>query len=49
MCWFVESVPLVRQHRPGIRLHVVGSNPTEAVQTRIGEHVLVYGYLSDET
>ena len=49
VCWFVESVlPLVRQHRPGIRLHVVGSNPTEAVQDLHGEHVLVYGYLSDE-
>ena len=49
VCWFVEEVlPLVAAARPGIRLHVVGSNPTDAVEALQSEHVVVYGYLSDE-
>ncbi len=49
ICWFVgEVLPLVRQARPEIRLHIVGSNPTEAVQDLQAEKVIVYGYLSDQ-
>ncbi len=49
ICWFVEEVlPLVSASRPGIRLHVVGSNPTDAVEALQSEQVMVYGYLSDE-
>ncbi|RLA61608.1 MAG: hypothetical protein DRR04_02530 [Gammaproteobacteria bacterium] len=49
ICWFAEEVmPLVQQGCPGIRLHVVGSNPTDDVQDLQSEHVVVYGYLSDE-
>jgi glycosyltransferase involved in cell wall biosynthesis len=49
VCWFVgEVLPLVREARPEIRLHIVGSNPTEAVQDLQAEKVIVYGYLSDE-
>jgi len=49
ICWFVETVlPLVREKCPEIKLHVVGSNPSDAVQDLQGEGVVVYGYLSDE-
>jgi glycosyltransferase involved in cell wall biosynthesis len=49
ICWFVEEVlPLVSAARPDIRLHVVGSNPTDAVEALQSERVTVYGYLSDE-
>jgi GT2 family glycosyltransferase len=49
VCWFVEEVlPLVSAARPDIRLHVVGSNPTDAVEALQGDRVVVYGYLSDE-
>lgn len=49
ICWFVEEVlPLVRQTRPDIKLHIVGSNPTDAVQELQCEQVVVYGYLPDE-
>ncbi len=49
ICWFVEAVlPKVRQHCPEVQLHIVGSNPSDAVQDLQGEGVTVYGYLSDE-
>lgn len=47
--WFVEEVlPLVSAKCPEIKLHVVGSNPTDAVDALQNEQVVVYGYLSDE-
>ena len=49
ICWFVEQVlPLVTASQPDIKLHVVGSNPTEAVEALQCEQVQVYGYLADE-
>ena len=49
ICWFVEQVfPLVQETCPGIKLHIVGSNPSDAVQDLQGEAVVVYGYLSDQ-
>jgi glycosyltransferase involved in cell wall biosynthesis len=49
VCWFVEEVlPLVSAVRPDIRLHVVGSNPTDAVEALQSDRVVVYGYLSDD-
>jgi GT2 family glycosyltransferase len=49
ICWFVEEVlPLVTSARPDIRLHVVGSNPTDAVEALQSDQVVVYGYLSDK-
>ena len=49
ICWFVEDIlPLVREKRPGVKLHIVGSNPSDAVQDLQSEYVVVYGYLSDE-
>ncbi|MFT7048400.1 MAG: GT2 family glycosyltransferase [Halioglobus sp.] len=49
ICWFVEKVfPLVKEKFPDIKLHVVGSNPNDAVQDLQSEDVVVYGYLSDE-
>ncbi|MFV0277712.1 MAG: glycosyltransferase [Parahaliea sp.] len=47
--WLVADIlPLVRQRHPDIRLHIVGSNPTEVVKALRGERVIVHGYLSDE-
>ncbi len=49
ICWFVaEVLPRVVQSCPDIKLHVVGSNPTDAVDALQSERVVVYGYLSDE-
>ena len=49
MCWFVEQVlPKITQACPDIKLHVVGSNPTDTVEALQSEQVVVYGYLSDE-
>jgi glycosyltransferase involved in cell wall biosynthesis len=49
ICWFVaEVLPRVVQRCPDIKLHVVGSNPTDAVDALQSERVIVYGYLSDE-
>ena len=49
ICWFVKEVlPLVRAKRPDIKLHIVGSNPTDSVQDLQSETVVVYGYLCDE-
>ena len=49
ICWFVDEVlPRVVQSCPDIKLHVVGSNPTDAVDALQSERVVVYGYLSDE-
>ncbi|MEP4487253.1 MAG: glycosyltransferase [Halioglobus sp.] len=47
--WFVEQVmPLVAAQNPSVVLHVVGSNPTDAVTELQQQNVKVYGYLSDE-
>ena len=49
ICWFVaEVLPRVVERCPDIRLHVVGSNPTDAVEALQSDGVVVYGYLSDE-
>ena len=49
ICWFASEVlPRVCEARPDIRVHVVGSNPTEAVESLQDDHVVVYGYLSDQ-
>ncbi len=44
--WFVDEV--MPRIAPDIQLHVVGSNPSDAVQDLQSERVQVYGYLSDE-
>ncbi len=47
--WFVREVlPLLHREHPGLRLSLVGSNPTEAVQALAGEHVEVTGYVTEE-
>ncbi len=47
--WFTEQVmPLLSEAYPDTRFHIVGSNPTDAVQELQGDRVPVYGYLSDE-
>ena len=49
ICWFVEEVlPLIHQSCPDVKLHVVGSNPTDAVESLQSDKVIVYGYLTDE-
>ena len=47
--WFVREVlPLVHRQYPGLRLSLVGSNPTEVVQALAGEQVEVTGYVTEE-
>ncbi len=47
--WMVESVmPQVWARHPGVKLSLVGSNPTDAVRALAGEHVEVTGFVSDE-
>ncbi|MBS0381180.1 MAG: glycosyltransferase [Proteobacteria bacterium] len=46
--WLVERIfPRVRERLPYTRLHLVGSNPTDAVKALACEHVLVAGYVCD--
>lgn len=47
--WFVREVmPRIRTTMPGIRLDLVGSNPTEDVLGLCGDGVQVTGYVPDE-
>ena len=47
--WFVREVlPLVHRKHPGLRLSLVGSNPTDEVQALAGEQVEVTGYVTEE-
>jgi len=47
--WFVAQVmPLVATQNPSVVLHIVGSNPTDAVTELQQHNVKVYGYLSDD-
>jgi GT2 family glycosyltransferase len=47
--WLVrEILPLVRERAPEIKLHIVGSNPPDAVLNLAADGVLVHGYVSDE-
>lgn len=47
--WFVKEVfEIIRLRRPGARLVLAGSNPTQAVQEFAGPNIEVTGYLSEE-
>ncbi|MEG3789785.1 methyltransferase domain-containing protein [Lysobacter sp. CCNWLW3] len=47
--WFVREVmPLILDKAPGVRIHLVGSNPTAAVRDLACSAVHVAGYVSDE-
>ncbi|MCW5579973.1 MAG: glycosyltransferase, partial [Luteimonas sp.] len=47
-CWLVESImPLVWIRAPGVKLSLVGSNPTDRVRSLAGKDVEVTGYVSD--
>lgn len=46
--WLVEEIlPRVWLRHPGVRLHLVGSNPAPAVRALASERVRVTGYVSD--
>jgi glycosyltransferase involved in cell wall biosynthesis len=48
VCWFVaEILPLIRRTRPDAALHIVGSNPTQAVQRLAGEGIIVMPNVTD--
>jgi sugar transferase (PEP-CTERM/EpsH1 system associated) len=48
MCWFVEAVlPRLLVGRPGLRLHIVGRNPSAAVRALQGDAVTVSGTVPD--
>jgi glycosyltransferase involved in cell wall biosynthesis len=40
-----EIMPLLRAHRPGVRLTIVGSQPPEAVRTLDGPDIVVTGWV----
>ncbi len=47
--WFTREVlPLVQKKLPDVRLHVVGSSPTEEILALRSDSVLVSGFVSDE-
>ncbi len=46
--WFVaEVMPLLRARRPGVRLALVGSSPTDEVLALAGDDIEVTGFVSD--
>ncbi|MCI2105456.1 MAG: glycosyltransferase [Intestinimonas sp.] len=47
--WFCSEVfPKILQELPEVRLHVVGSNPSEKIQQLASDHVLIEGFVTDE-
>ncbi len=42
-----DILPLVRQHIPDLRFHIVGSNPTTTLRALQSEHVNVTGFVED--
>jgi GT2 family glycosyltransferase len=47
--WFVREVlPLIKQQFPHVRLALVGSNPSPAVQALQGDGIQVTGFVTDE-
>ncbi|HEY0198055.1 MAG TPA: glycosyltransferase [Rhodanobacter sp.] len=47
--WLVhEILPLIVEQMSGLRLYLVGSNPTETVRALAGDNVTVTGFVSDE-
>lgn len=48
LVWFIDSVlPCLNAALPDIHVHVVGSNPTEAVIAMQSDTVTVHGYVAD--
>lgn len=48
--WLVHNVmPLVRAQRPGVRVTLAGSNPTERVKALANSQITVTGFISDLT
>ena len=46
--WFVgEILPRILESIPELRLHVIGSKVTGAIQALASEHVIVHGYIED--
>ena len=47
--WFVREVfPRLLEYRPGLKLKLIGSNPTEEVKALGGVNIVVTGHVSDE-
>ena len=46
--WFCNRIlPQIVEKIPNIKIHVVGSNPTNEIQRMASSHVVIEGYLSD--
>lgn len=45
--FIAEIMPLLRQRLPGIRFHVVGSKPPEAILLLATEDIVVHGFVED--
>ena len=47
--WFVtEVMPLLRDKKAGVRLHIVGSNAPDDIRALASADVIFHGYISDE-
>ncbi len=48
MQWFVtEVLPLLRESKPDVTLHIVGSNAPQSITSLAAERIIVHGYVSD--
>lgn len=49
LVWFLDKVwPIIAEHNPEIKLHIVGSNTPYAIKERASDSILVHGHISDE-
>lgn len=49
MCWFTKYVfPMILEAYPDIKLHIIGSKPTEEILALANENIVVHGFVSDE-
>jgi GT2 family glycosyltransferase len=47
--WFVaEIMPALRKLLPGVRLHIVGSNPPQSIHDVAADDIVVHGRVSDD-
>lgn len=47
--WFIEEIfPSIKQHIPGIKLYIVGSNPPDDLKASAADDIIVTGFVSDE-
>ena len=49
MEWFINEIfPTVSKKLPGIKLHIVGSNPPKSLRKIANSDIIIHGFVSDE-